>query len=77
MKCEGCPFNDGDTLEATQAQNWGCLPSSQEMKENFDKLGIAHSCHEDENKPCVGLSVARPQALSAPIFKYSEWYNHG
>lgn len=29
--CPGCPFNEGLTDEASQAQNYGCLPTAYDI----------------------------------------------
>lgn len=77
MACNGCPFNDGITEEATQAQNWGCLPTKEMMVERFDSHRQAHSCHDADNKPCRGLCAIRPAATNAPVIAYSKWYQEG
>lgn len=52
MSCTHCPFND--TYEAIQAQNWGCLPSPYEVKQQMDATGKNWACHETK-KLCQGL----------------------
>lgn len=74
MCCNGCPFNDGFTLEATQAQNWGCLPTQEDMVSKWDNEQVALSCHEHNNKPCKGLVNFRPEAAFGKVLSYSNWY---
>jgi len=74
-KCEGCPFNDGLTEQATMAQNLGCLPSNLDMIKHFDDKHESMSCHERQNKPCAGLSEVR-KTKNNKILKYEDWY-HG
>ena len=73
--CNGCPFNDGITHEATQAQNYGCLPSSFDMVQHFDENGISISCHMRADRLCRGLAKVRPEATTKPIRDYSDWYH--
>lgn len=75
--CNGCPFNDGVTLEATQAQNYGCLPTAQEMMEHFDNKKISISCHGKLGAICRGLLRERPEAEVHPIRDYCDWYQKG
>ena len=74
--CLACPFNDGLTEEACQAQNYGCLPTKQEMVNTFDKTGKSLSCHEDGSKPCRGLMTVREIDINR-ILEYSDWYRSG
>ena len=72
-KCNGCPFNDGLTEEASLGQNWGCLPPPNEMVEYFDSSGVAISCHGNEKKACSGLSEVRDTS-SSPIKSHRDWF---
>jgi ribosomal protein L32 len=74
--CIACPFNDGLTAEATQGQNYGCLPTKQDMLSIFDSRGVAMSCHGCE-KACFGLVERRPGADKAPVLLYDDWYHNG
>lgn len=76
MACKCCPFNDGWNEEATIAQNYGCLPDKFQMMEKFDNEGVALSCHDTPTKACRGLTKVRPDAKTAPVLKYEDWY-HG
>jgi len=73
--CIACPFNDGLTEESCQAQNYGCLPSKEDMIHVFDKTGTSLSCHEN-SKPCRGLSSVRNVDINK-ILDYSDWYRIG
>ena len=75
--CIACPFRDGETMEATQGQNWGCLPSSFEMTQAAQSMGVALSCHDDCKSPCKGLVEAIPEASTMPVKSYSDWYENG
>lgn len=75
MPCISCPFNDGITQEATEAQNWACLPSASEMISTFDQSGIALSCHHDLLNACRGLAGCR-ETSGAAVLSYHAWY-HG
>ena len=71
--CNGCPFRDGETEEATVAQNLGCLPIKSDMIELFDKEGVALSCHSAQHRACSGLSHVR-KTHSKPVLGYDKWY---
>lgn len=73
--CNACPFNDGLNEEASQLQNYGCLPSKQDMVDIFDKTGVALSCH-DNTKPCRGLASVRNIDVNK-VLDYSNWYRIG
>ena len=75
--CIACPFRDGETIEATQGQNWGCLPSAGEMIEGVEKRGLSLSCHDDNERVCRGLVEAVPEAAFKPIKSHEEWYRNG
>ncbi len=75
--CKACPFRDGETTEATQAQNYGCLPSSCEMIQAAKNRGLALSCHDDCTTACKGLVEAVPEAASMPVKSYEDWYYNG
>jgi hypothetical protein len=72
--CIACPFRDGENEIATQAQNYGCLPTKHEMIETFDSTGVALSCH-DNDKVCKGLASVR-DVSSANVKTHKEWYNN-
>jgi len=74
--CNGCPFNDGLTDEASQLQNYGCLPTAKEMLDHFDQRGSSISCHGNPDRLCRGLSSMRPEAINHPIRDYSDWYQN-
>jgi hypothetical protein len=74
--CIACPFRDGENEEATQAQNYACLPTAFEMLELFDKQGLATSCHNSKTKPCRGLARERC-VQGAEVKAYEDWYRNG
>ncbi len=75
--CIACPFNDGFTDAATQAQNYGCLPTAREMLEHFDRNGVSISCHNKADRKCRGLLSERPVAIDAPVRDYADWCQNG
>jgi hypothetical protein len=75
-RCDGCPFNDGITEEATHAQNLGCLPTPLEMVDAAKNRQVAISCHMVQHKPCKGLSESvSTEGMS--VLPYSQWYRGG
>jgi hypothetical protein len=75
--CNGCPFNDGTTDEATRAQNYGCLPTAHEMVKHFDEHTRSIGCHGASGRLCRGLLGVRPEAIDKPVKDYEDWYNNG
>lgn len=75
--CIACPFLDGSTHEATQAQNYGCLPTAQEMLQHFDQKGISISCHNRADRKCRGLLAERPEARNKPVRDHVDWLHNG
>lgn len=75
ITCSACPFRDGETEEATRAQNLGCLPSASDMVKLFDENGVALSCHDNKNLACRGLASIR-DTTNAKVKPYEDWY-HG
>lgn len=73
-KCLCCPFNDGLNEEATQAQNYGCLPTSDDMIRMFDETGVALSCHENNTVGCNGLRQYTGVSKFSTVKSYEEWY---
>lgn len=59
MKCNGCPFNDGWTEEATKIQDLGCLASKEEIIELKDTNNENWLCHNSKTKICGGLAEVR------------------
>lgn len=75
--CIACPFRDGESIEATQAQNWGCLPSSHEMIETAKTTDVALSCHDNEKIACRGLVEHMPEAANMAVKAHEDWYRNG
>lgn len=79
--CTACPFNDGVTEEATEAQNLGCLPSSWDIMEMKRKSGHNWACHDDESRICTGFCHrAKEEGLSVTsgnLIRYVTWYHEG
>lgn len=73
--CNGCPFLDGITDEASQNQNYGCLPTSFDMLQHFDERGVSISCHRKGDLLCGGLLERRPDAINKPIRDQQDWSN--
>lgn len=74
--CIACPFRDGENEEATQAQNYACLPSWQDMLDYIDTHKRVISCHNNDQIPCIGAAKYR-NVQNIPITPYSEWYRKG
>lgn len=79
--CVSCPFNDNLTEEASQAQDYGCLPSGYDIIKMKRRTGHNWACHDDENKVCAGLChAANPKELDlsqGDLVRYSSWYRVG
>lgn len=79
--CAACPFNDGLTEEACVAQNYGCLPTAQDIVELKRRSGQNWACHDDETRVCAGLChAAREHGLDLSqggLVRYSSWYRAG
>lgn len=72
-KCQGCPFNDGLTEEACEGQNYGCLPTPQEMISIHERYGVSLSCHDRQHMACVGLAEL-VDTSEDEVCAYSDWY---
>lgn len=79
--CPGCPFNDGWTEAASQAQNWGCLPDAHYLVELKRRTDQNWACHDDGSKVCAGLChSAKDQELnlgSGGLVQYPTWFHFG
>jgi GNAT superfamily N-acetyltransferase len=79
--CTSCPFNDGLTEEAAQAQNFGCLPTAHDIVVMKRQTGQNWACHDDESKACAGLCHGAKDAgvdlSEGGLIRYSSWYHHG
>lgn len=54
-KCNGCPFNDMITEEASKIQDYGCLPSQFDIKKWQKETGKNWACHSKPAQICAGL----------------------
>ncbi|WP_342490426.1 hypothetical protein [Bacillus sp. FSL R5-0443] len=52
--CISCPFSHSE--EAEMAQNYGCLPTPQQIVEMKEKSGHNWACHSDETVLCGGFA---------------------
>lgn len=79
MSCITCPF--AMTEESEQVQNYGCLPTPQEILEIKRCSGKNWSCHGDETKICAGfVEAAKETGLdykSGELASYQKWYHTG
>lgn len=71
--CEACPFREGESQAANEAQNYTCLPTAGDNLHMFDRVGVSISCHEN-GKLCRGLLAERPAAKDRPVLTYERWY---
>jgi hypothetical protein len=58
-KCNGCPFNDGWTEEATKLQDLGCLPDAKWIIDQKDRNQKNWACHSNKKHDCAGLAELR------------------
>jgi hypothetical protein len=79
--CPACPFNDGYTEPASQAQNWACLPEPGYLVQLKRRTGQNWACHDDEKRVCAGLCHAAKDASldlsTGGLVRYATWYHHG
>jgi GNAT superfamily N-acetyltransferase len=79
--CASCPFNEGMTEEADQAQGYGCLPSGYDIIQMKQRSGQNWACHSNENKVCAGLChQAKDRDLDLSqggLIRYSSWFHAG
>lgn len=79
--CTSCPFNDGLTEAASNAQNLGCLPTPFDIIQMKRESGQNWACHDDETKVCAGLCHQAKEASldlsEGGLIRYSSWYHAG
>ena len=80
MTCNTCPF--AETAEAEQAQNYGCLPTRQDIMTMHRDDGRDWACHGNATQVCAGLvAECREHGVSfdksAPLVDYAKWYRDG
>jgi len=73
--CDDCPWNFY-SAGSQMAQNYGCLPSPQEMVRINDEEGYALSCHENKSCICKGLAAQlKKNGKRIGMLKpHSDWY---
>lgn len=72
--CDSCPFNDGFTASATEAQNLGCLPTRFDILGYKDGYDLNWHCHSNEKKVCAGFKEERNTETGKSLL-YSVWYD--
>lgn len=79
--CVSCPFNDGFTFSASEAQNLGCLPTPYDIIQMKKSSGQNWACHDDETTLCAGLCHQAKEAnldlTQGGLIRYSSWYHAG
>lgn len=79
--CMSCPFAHSD--EAEMAQNYGCLPTPQQIVEMKEKSGHNWACHSDETVLCGGFAKYikrnRPDLNinEGQLISYETWDHEG
>ncbi|MGG3667164.1 hypothetical protein ABES74_09425 [Bacillus subtilis] len=79
--CMSCPFSHSD--EAEMAQNYGCLPTPQQIVEMKEKSGHNWACHSDETVLCGGFAKYikrnRPDLNinEGQLISYETWGHEG
>ena len=73
--CEACPWNHYSE-EAQRAQNYGCLPTPQEMLRLNEEEGQALSCHSNGSCVCKGLAAHLKEMGNRPakLKTHKDWY---
>ena len=58
-----------ETIEAVEAQNWGCLPCPFEIKQMLSE-GKVWMCHSDRTQPCVatGQLALEPEQTAVTTY---------
>ncbi|MDV5127001.1 MULTISPECIES: hypothetical protein [Bacillus amyloliquefaciens group] len=79
--CMSCPFSHSD--EAEMVQNYGCLPTPQQIVEMKEKSGHNWACHSDETVLCGGFAKYikrnRPDLNinEGQLISYETWGHEG
>ncbi|WP_216833402.1 hypothetical protein [Bacillus velezensis] len=79
--CISCPFSHSE--EAEMAQNYGCLPTPQQIVEMKEKSGHNWACHSDETILCGGFAKYikrnRPDLNinEGQLISYETWDHEG
>lgn len=79
MSCEHCPFAFTEASETVQ--NYGCLPTPQDIMQMKARDNINWECHEHAGRLCAGFAVECAERgidiKSGRAGSYVRWYHDG